>query len=123
MWRPCDIVVERRWRAYQEFAARVAEVAAEIHAVVGPDCSRLDEEAAQVTAHAHAERYSAADYEQVVAHAEAIRDVANHLEATLRKYRDAATQLAAAYEDIRGARNWDKDVEERLDHIRNRGEE
>jgi len=114
--------MERRWRAYQQFAARVAQVSAEMHAVVGPDCGHLDQEAAQVKAHAHAEGHSAQDGEQVVAHAEAIRDVANNLEGTLRKCRDAATQLAALYEGIRGARNWDKDVEERLASIRNADE-
>jgi hypothetical protein len=101
--------MQRRWEAYQAFAAQVAEAATRMGAVAGPDCGGLEH-------HAHEVRQAAGrgDVEHVVAHAEAIRDVANALEKTLRQYRDAATQLAALYEDIRGARDWSEDVRERL---------
>jgi len=105
--------MQRRGQAYREFAARVAEVAERLGAIAGPDCSGL-EAAGQGVREAAGE----GDYEQTVAHAEAIRDVANALEKTLRQYRDAATELAALYEHVRGARDWSKDVEERLEALR-----
>jgi hypothetical protein len=101
--------MQRRWEAYRAFAAQVAEVAARMRAVAGPNCAELEQHAQEVR-----EAAARGDLEHVVAHAEAIRDVANALEKTLRQYRDAATQLAALYEDIRGARDWSKDVRERL---------
>jgi len=105
--------MQRRWAAYREFAARVAEVAERLQAITGPDCDGL-EAAAQGVREAGRE----GDTERTVAHAEAIRDVANASEKTLRQYRDAATELAALYEHARGARDWSKDVGERLAAMR-----
>ena len=105
--------MQRRWQAYREFAAQVAEVSAELQAVAGPDCGGLEASAEGVRQAAEQ-----GDCQQVVVHAEAIRDVANALEKTLRQYRDVATELAALYEGIRGARDWGKDVEERLGVLR-----
>ncbi|MBM3476396.1 MAG: hypothetical protein FJX75_24245 [Armatimonadetes bacterium] len=105
--------MQRRWAAYREFAGRVAEVAERLQAITGPDCDG-PEAAAQGVREAGRE----GDTERTVAHAEAIRDVANALEKTLRQYRDAATELAALYEHARGARDWSKDVGERLALLR-----
>jgi len=105
--------MQRRWAAYLAFAESVAAVSARLAAITGPDCDGLDASADGVRAAA-----TAADYDRIVAHAEAIRDVANALEQTLRQYRDAATDLAALYEDLRGARDWSKDVTERLTALR-----
>jgi hypothetical protein len=105
--------MQRRRQAYRAFAAAVAELAEVLRDLAGPDCSRLDEDA-----RAAGLRAAEADYEGLVCHAEAIRDVANALEQTLRKYRDASTQLAALYEDIRGARDWGDDVRDRLAALR-----
>lgn len=107
--------MKRRWETYQGFAAQVASVAQELAAVTGPDCAGLEQHAQAVQQAA-----AAGDYEQVVAHAEAIRDVANALEKTLRRYRDSATQLAALYEEIRGARDWSQDVADRRQALRAR---
>ncbi len=101
--------MQRRWAAYRAFAEAVASVGERLQGVAGPDCGGLEASAAGVRdAAAHS------DYEQTTAHAEAIRDVANALEKTLRQYREAATDLAAFYEGIRGARDWSRDVEERV---------
>jgi hypothetical protein len=111
--------MERRWEAYREFVSRVSEVAAQMEQIVGPDTSQLETDAEQAAALAKARKLTTPEGSQkVVERVEAIRDVANALEKTLRQFRDAATELAAAYEDIRGARNWDKDVEERLEALR-----
>jgi hypothetical protein len=105
--------MQRRWEAYRDFAGKVAEVAERLEAVSGPECGGLADSAAGVRAAA-----DRADHEQTVAHAEAIRDVANALEQALRQYRDAATELAALYESVRGARDWSKDVEARMEAVR-----
>ncbi|MGQ9729749.1 MAG: hypothetical protein ACUVX8_00615 [Candidatus Zipacnadales bacterium] len=105
--------MEKRWRAYQQFADRVVALGQRMQEVVGPDCTTLDEEAKQVTVAAAQQ-----DYAQVEAHAEAIREVANKLERTLRAYREAATELAALYEEIRGARDWSQDVQQHLAQLR-----
>jgi len=111
--------MERRWQAYQEFATRVGGLADQMNQIVGPDASQLEADAAQAAALAKAGKpRSPEGHQEVVGRVEAIRDVANNLEATLRKYRDAATALAAFYEDVRGARNWDKDVHDRLEEMR-----
>jgi hypothetical protein len=111
--------MERRWDAYRRFAARVAAVAEQIGQIEGPDTRQLEADAEQAAILAKAEGAATAEgCRKVVERVEAIRDVANALEKTLRQYRDAATELAAVYEEIRGARNWDKDVEERLEAIR-----
>ena len=106
--------MEKRRRAYQVFAQRIDELSREMQEIVGPSVAHLDDEAEAVKAAAH----SPGEHEQVTLHAEAIRDVANNLEQTLRKHRDTATELAALYEDIRGARDWSKDVADRLSAIR-----
>jgi hypothetical protein len=105
--------MERRWAAYREFAARVTQTAETLRAITGPDCSGLEAAAQGVR-----EAAGKSDSERTVAHAEAIRDVANALEKTLRQHRDAATELAALYEHARGARDWSKDVGERLTALR-----
>ncbi len=113
--------MERRWQAYQEFASRVAAASVRMSEVTGPSCRQIDANARETSEAAHAEGHSEGDYDRLVVSVERIRDVANGLEGTLRGFRDLATELAATYEDIRGARNWDKDVEERLAKLR--GEE
>lgn len=111
--------MERRWEAYREYAARVSDMAAQMEQIVGPDTAQLEADAEHAAALAKTgEPQTAEGHRQVVGRMETIRDVANALEKTLRQCRDAATELAAAYEDIRGARNWDKDVEERLEALR-----
>ena len=113
--------MERRWQAYQEFAARVGELAEQLGEIQGPDTGQLEADAEQAASLAKAGKpRTPEDYQQVADRVEAIRGVANNLEATLRKYRDAATALAALYEDVRGARNWEKDVQERLEELRRR---
>ena len=109
----------RRWQAYRAFASRVADVANQMQQIVGPDTGQLEADAEQAAALAKAgEPTPPEGGQKTVARVEAIRDVANGLEKTLRQYRDAATELAALYEQVRGARDWSQDVEERLAMIR-----
>jgi hypothetical protein len=116
--------MERRWQAYQAFAGRVVDLANQMQQIGGPDIGQLEIDAEQAAALARAgEPTTPEGYRKVVARVEAIRDVANGLEKTLRQYRDAATALAALYEQVRGARDWSQDVEERLAAIRGAGQD
>jgi len=111
--------MEGRLRAYGEFAARAAVLVAQMQEITGPETSGLDREAEELRRQAAAgAAMTPAGAKEITARAEAVRDVANQLEQALRRFRDAATAVGALYEHIRGARNWEADVQARLETLR-----
>jgi len=109
----------RRWKAYQEFAARVADIVARMQAVTFPDMADPVEEAQVATALWEAGKAGTPEgYEEIAAHLDAIRDMADDVEKVLHQYHDGATVLAALYENVRGARDWGIGLGDRLAEVR-----
>jgi len=108
-----------RLDAYREWTEQVAAVVEQMHDIARPDAGGVDDDADGLRQQAAAGAATRAEgKEEMVARAEAIRELANGLERTLRRYREAATELGALFQLIQGARNWDGDVAERLSALR-----
>jgi len=109
----------RRLDAYREWSEQVAAVVEQMQGIAGPDTGGIDDHAERLRQQAAAGAGTTAKgMEEMVAGAEVIRELANELERTLRRHRDAATELGALFQLVKGARNWEGDVAERLSGLR-----
>ena len=97
--------MQERLRLYADFARQVQDVAARLQEIQHPDIGPAEESLENLRALL---RTFPAEVEQPGIVAERVRDVANQVEPTLYAYRDAAIELGALYEEIRGARKWEK---------------
>ncbi|MHB0998709.1 MAG: hypothetical protein ACYC27_05630 [Armatimonadota bacterium] len=99
--------MRKRLDAYHYFAAKVIEVCLTI--VESPDPEQSTNAANAL--HEYIDRKPGSDemdIDELYRLAEDVRDVASRQEAALAKYKDLAIQVGELYQEIKGARNWDK---------------
>ncbi len=104
--------LKRRQHAYEKYVAAVKEALEEVvrRKPVPPGFEKLNELREML---AKSPEWVAQHREEVVATAEIVRDVAQHLEYSLADFKKIALRLNELFVEIRGARKWDD--EEALD--------
>ena len=101
--------MKERLDAYGVFSARVTAIAQELAALQPPNHAPAPDHAARLREHiaagsAHVREHGS----EMCDLAEAVRTIAGDSELVLYRYRDLAVELGTLYEEIRGARDWQK---------------
>lgn len=101
--------MKHRLEAYRSFAEAVSGRAAEMLQLKHPDHTPVSALADRLQSFIRqGGRTVAANLEAMFDAAESIRAIANESEQVLYRYRDLAIEVGALYEDIRGARQWQR---------------
>lgn len=101
--------MHERLGAYRGFQERLAALAAEMAALQPPDHAPAPALAEELRRHMAAEEPPAGErLQEMFALAEAIREIAGNTEQVLYRYRDLAIEVGRLYDEIRGAREWEK---------------
>jgi len=101
--------IEQRLTAYGEFAAAVGACAAEMGALQHPDHAPVPALHRQLSDVIAAGGTAVREHlEEVFAAAEALRKIAGDSERVLYGCRDLAIEIGGLYEDLRGARIWER---------------
>jgi len=101
--------MHQRWEAYRQFACSVQQMAQEILALQLPPHAPAADFAQQIRQIlAEGSEAVCARREELFRAAESIRKIAGDTEQVLYRCRDLAIEIGGAYEDIRGARQWQR---------------
>lgn len=101
--------IQQRLQAYRSFAEAIADLSAQLNALEHPDHGPAPALAEQLRVPIRAGGAAVTEQlEQMYEAAEAIRKIAGDSEQVLYRYRDLAIEVGAAYEQIRGARQWQR---------------
>ena len=99
--------MERRAATYRRFASDVAALCERMASIETPDAESAHRGAEELRALLReAPEKAASEPDEFNDRAEAIRDVANKLEACLRAHRDAAVEMGVLHTQLRGGRRW-----------------
>ena len=100
--------MERRAASYQQFARDVAALCERMAAIETPEAESAHRSAQELRALlSDAPQKAATEPGEFNDRAEAVRDVANNLEACLRAHRDAAVEIGALHARLKGGRRWE----------------
>ena len=101
--------MHRRCESYVSFATEVATLCERMKAVNAPEPEEAEEKINQIRSFLEQTPENVpAGLKQLHELAENVRDVANRMEGCLSAYRDPAIEIGRLYENIRGARHWEK---------------
>ena len=101
--------MHRRCESYVSFAMEVATLCERMKAVNLPEPEGADEKINQIRSFLEQTPENVpARLKRLHELAEGVRDVANRMEGCLSAYRDPTIEIGSLYENIKGARHWEK---------------